>query len=111
MKLSYQEEAIVWLNYEIPLDVVLDYNKDEKSLDDLLSVEKAIENGLDINDYFDDEHYKEMRNCNETGETYQAENNYETVMDLLNEPEIMGDEYLMNFLMGIITKHQKNKNK
>ena len=108
MRISYQEEAIVWVNYEIPLDVILDYNKDEKSLDDLLSVEKAIENGLDINDYFDDDYWRELNNFNETGETWQAEHNKESVLDLLNDPEIMGDEDLMNTIMNIITQH-KNK--
>jgi len=111
MRISYKKEAMVWVNYEIPLDVILDYNKDEEDLDNLLSVEKACENGLDVEEYFDDNHWNNEMGFDETGETYQEEEyNKESILNLLSNPEIMGDEYLMNQIMDIITQHQKNKN-
>ena len=110
MKINYQEEVKVWVNYEIPLDVILEYNKDEKNLDDLFSVDKACENGLDLYEYFDEEHWESMDSSsfNETGETWQEEYNKDKVLDMLNDPEIYGDEDLMNIIMNVITQH-KNK--
>ena len=61
----------------------MDDFKDEKDLDNLLSVEKAMENGLDIMDYFDEESSVGdlcSSSWNETGETYQEDCDKNTVL-------------------------------
>ena len=120
MKIQYQKEIKVWMGFEVPLDVVLEHNKElnTTNVEELLSVEKAEGNGLNVWEYFDEDHLEcvSFYDCEETGNTWQNEVQKDedhkdveitTFGELLSLPEVMGDKELLNKLISVIKTHKE----
>lgn len=111
--LGYQMEVKVWINFEIPAEDLIRHNINEK-IEDILSIDKAEENGLDIWEYFDEDHWSGMSHSSmeQTGEEWEEskeEDVIEDFNDLLSDPDIMNDNELMSKIIDLLAEYKGEK--
>jgi len=106
--IDYEFEVKAWVKFNIPPEEVLMANVDEAP-ENVFNVDKAIENGLDIWDYWDDEAWNglDISRCDATGETWQDDlYNEDELAELLSDEDIMGDSVLVGKIIDLIKQHQ-----
>lgn len=109
--IRHEKEIKVWVGFNVPVEEILEHNKNAATIEELFSIDKAEENGLDVWEYYDDCCLEGVSfyHCDHTGETYQDDDMIADIdfTELMASEAVMGNKELMAQIIKLVAQNNK----